>query len=107
MKCTTLLSGGVSFPFSLLDESGGTDDSFHVRLSRVPVNQVENQHFVHGFMISLISVLIYLLKKSRNGSLAAIGFEVVMVKHAISRERIFSMVLGIAANVLIRSCNKK
>ncbi|KAK1128769.1 hypothetical protein K0M31_019918 [Melipona bicolor] len=38
VKCTTLLSGGVSFPVSLLDESGGTDDSFHVKLSSVPVD---------------------------------------------------------------------
>lgn len=36
MNCT--VSGGVSFPFSLDDESGGSDDSFHV--TSVPVNKI-------------------------------------------------------------------
>lgn len=32
-------SGGVSLPVSLLDESGGADDSFHARLSSIPASK--------------------------------------------------------------------
>lgn len=53
VKCTTLLSGGVSFPVSLLDESGGTDDSFHVKLSAVPVDTEDKKKNLN-YIITLI-----------------------------------------------------